>query len=186
MKVKLSNVRLAFPNLFEAKTVGTGEGEARFSAAFPIIPNSANDKAIQAAIAEVAKEKWKDKATAVIKELRSKGRTCYRLEELSKDGVVYDGFEGTYALNASNTVRPTVLDVNKAPLTAQDGRPYAGCYCTVIVDLWAQDNSWGRRINATLAGVQFFRDGEAFGGGRPASQDDFDDLSDTAEDEELA
>ncbi len=33
MKLKLNNVRLAFPSLFEAKTVN-GEGDPRFSAVF--------------------------------------------------------------------------------------------------------------------------------------------------------
>jgi hypothetical protein len=46
-----------------------------------------------------------------------------------------------------------------------------------IVELWAQDNSWGKRINATLKGVQFYQDGEAFAGGVSASADDFEDLS---------
>jgi hypothetical protein len=32
-----------------------------------------------------------------------------------------------------------------------------------VISLWAQDNSWGKRINATLLGAQFHSDGEAFG-----------------------
>ena len=37
MKLKLNNVRLAFPALFEAKTV-SGEGDPRFSAVFLMGP----------------------------------------------------------------------------------------------------------------------------------------------------
>ena len=37
MKLKLQNVRLAFPALFEAKTVN-GEGDPRFSAVFLLDP----------------------------------------------------------------------------------------------------------------------------------------------------
>lgn len=37
MKLKLNNVRLAFPSLFEAKTVN-GEGDPRFSAVFLMSP----------------------------------------------------------------------------------------------------------------------------------------------------
>lgn len=175
MKVKLQNVRLAFPSLFEAKTVG-GEGEPRFSAAFVIEPGTENAKALKSALDAVAKEKWKDKAAGVLKELRSKGRVCYREEPLSKDGEVYDGFEGMHSLNASNKARPLILDRDKSQLTAQDGRPYAGCYVNVVLDVWAQDNNFGKRINATLSGVQFVRDGDAFGGGRPASADEFDEV----------
>ena len=41
-----------------------------------------------------------------------------------------------------------------------------------------QDNAYGKRVNASLRGVQFAGDGEAFGGGRPAEVDEFEDISD--------
>lgn len=34
-----------------------------------------------------------------------------------------------------------------------------------MVEFWAQDNNYGKRVNATLLGVQFVRDGAAFAGG---------------------
>jgi len=179
MKVKLNNVRLAFPALFEAKAVN-GEGEPRFSAAFPVDPDSDNAKALKSAIEAVAKEKWGAKAGAILKELQSKGRVAYKESSLSKDGEVYDGFEDMHTLNASNKVRPLVIDQSKNPLTAQDGKPYAGCYVDVSVELWAQDNSWGKRINAVLRGVQFRSDGDAFAGGIPASADEFEDIAEDA------
>lgn len=183
MKTKISNVRLAFPNLFKATAIG--DGEARFSAAFVIDPKSENAKALKTAVEAVAKEKWADKAAGVLKELRSKGRVCYKEEPLSKDGDVYDGFEDMHSLNASNKARPTILNRDKTPLTEQDGLPYAGCYVNAVLDIWAQDNSFGKRVNCTLQGVQFARDGDAFGGGRPASADDFDDLGEGADSDDL-
>jgi hypothetical protein len=39
------------------------------------------------------------------------------------------------------------------------------------------DNNYGKRINATLLGVQFYRDGDSFVGGGVASVDDFDVVS---------
>lgn len=180
MKVKLSNVRLAFPALFQPKAIaGNSTSEPRFSAAFPIEPDSANAKALKEACIAVAKEKWKDKAKAIYEDLAKKDRICYKEAPLTKDGVVYDGFEDMHVVNASNKARPTVIDRTRAPLTESDGLPYAGCYVNVILDVWAQDNQYGKRINATLSGVQFFKDGDAFGGGAPAKADDFDDLGDT-------
>jgi hypothetical protein len=184
MKVKLSNVRLAFPALFEAKSVG-GEGDPRFSAAFVIAPNSANAKALADAIIQVAKEKWADKAAGILKELKSKGRVCYKESPLtSSDGDVYDGFEDMHALNTSSKTRPLILDRDKTPLTASDGKIYAGCFVNVSLDLWPQDNQYGKRVNASLKGVQFLQDGDAFGGGAPASPDEFEDLGmqETADD----
>jgi hypothetical protein len=46
-----------------------------------------------------------------------------------------------------------------------------------VVEIWAQDNNYGKRINASLKGVQFVRDGDAFAGGGAASPDEFEDLS---------
>lgn len=185
MKVKIADVRGAFLNLFEAKAVN-GEGEPRYSGAFVIAPGSANAKALADGLKAVAKEKWGAKADAILEELKKKGRVCYKEEALSKDGEVYDGFEGMHSLNASNKARPLILDRDKTPLTAADGRPYSGSFMNVSLELWAQDNSFGKRINATLKGVQFVRDGDAFGGGAPASPDDFDDLGVDEEAESLA
>ena len=184
MKVKLVNVRLAFPALFEPKSVNAGD-DPRFSAAFPVKPGSENAKALDAAVSAVANEKWGAKAANILAELKAKGRVAYKEAALSKDGEVYDGFEGMHTFNATNKVRPLVINSDKTPLTAADGKPYAGCYVDVIVELWAQDNSYGKRVNATLSGVQFRADGDAFSGGRPASTDEFEDLAQGTEAEAL-
>ena len=57
MKIKLNNVRLAFPALFEAKTVN-GEGDPRFSAVFLMDPKHPQLEEIRKALKQVAKEKW--------------------------------------------------------------------------------------------------------------------------------
>jgi hypothetical protein len=182
--IKLTNVRLAFPSLFEAKAVA-GEGEPKFSAAFVIEPGSANAKLLAATQEAVAKEKWGAKAAGVLSELKSKGRTSYKESALSKDGEVYDGFEGMHSFNASNSARPNVIDKDTTPLTAADGKPYGGCYVDISVDVWAQDNSWGKRINAKLRWVQFRGDGDSFGGGAPVSQDEFESIADGAQADDL-
>ena len=69
------------------------------------------------------------------------------------------------------------MDVDKTPLVAENGKPYSGCFVNASLELWAQDNNYGKRVNATLMGVQFYKDGDSFSGGGVASEDDFDDLS---------
>jgi hypothetical protein len=179
MQVKVSNVRISFPNLFEARAIN-GEGDPRFSAAFVIEPGSANNAALSAAMEAVAKEKWGAKAAGILHELKSKGRVAFKESPLSKDGEVYDGFEGMYALNASNVARVPVIDRDTKPLTPADGKPYGGCFVDASVEIWAQDNSWGKRINAKLRWVQFRGDGDAFTGGAPVSQDEFEAIADGA------
>lgn len=171
--VKLSNVRLSFADLFQPD-----QKYGRYGASFPIVPGSANAKALDAAILEVATAKWGAKAQTILTKLKSDGVVAFQASpKTNSEGEVYDGFQGMHALNASNKARPTVVDRDRSPLAEGDGRPYAGCYVNAIVELWAQDNSWGKRVNATLKGIQFYADGEAFSGGTPASVEDFDDLS---------
>jgi len=175
MKVKLSNVRLAFPELFEAKSGKDGEGEPKFRASFIIDPKNPCLAAIRDAIDAVGKEKWGAKWEAVKKGIESKDHTCLHDGDNKAD---YDGYEGNFFVSASNKSRPLVIDADKTPLVQSDGRPYSGCYVNGSIELWAQDNSYGKRINASLRGVQFVRDGEAFAGGGAASVDEFDSVED--------
>jgi hypothetical protein len=96
----------------------------------------------------------------------------------------YDGYAGMWALSSANSVRPTVVDRNKAPLVEADGVIYAGCYVNAIVSFWAQDNQYGKRVNCNLGGIQFLRDGDSFGvGGTRVSEDAFDDLEESGDDD---
>jgi hypothetical protein len=173
MKIKLNAVRLSFPQLFEAKTVN-GEGKPAFSAAFLISPKDPQIAMINTAITTVAAEKWGAKADAILKTIRAADKTCLHSGDLKSN---YDGFEGMMYISARNPLKPSVVDTNKSPLVAEDGRPYAGCYVNAVLELWTQDNNYGKRVNATLMGVQFYKDGESFVGGGVADADDFDDLT---------
>jgi hypothetical protein len=174
MKIKLANVRLAFPQLFEAKSVN-GEGEPAFSASFLMAPDHPAAKELRDAFEVIGKDKWGAKWPTVKKEIEAKDRTALHDGD-TKAG--YAGFEGHLFVSARNKSRPLVIDRDKTPLTSADGRPYAGCFVNASVELWAQDNNFGKRINASLRGVQFFKDGDAFSGGGAASDDEFDSVED--------
>lgn len=177
-KFKLLKVRTAFMNVFEAKSV-QGEGDPRFSSAFIIDPKSPQVKEIEAMMVAVATEKWKDKAPAILKKLIEDKRVAFQKKPRTNEaGEPYAGFEGMYSLNASNKTKPLVIDRDRTELSARDGRPYSGCYVNANIEFWAQDNQYGKRINATLRGVQFVADGDAFGGGAPATVSEFDDVAD--------
>ena len=176
MKVKLNKVRLSFPNLFKP-VVFPGSDKARYDATFLIEPGSENDKAIEAAILAAATEAHAAKAGKFLASVKgNNNKYCY----LDGDTKEYDGYEGMKFLACHSTVRPTVLDRDKTPLTEGDGKPYAGCYVNAVVDIYAQKGDFPG-IRASVSGVQFHSDGEAFGGGRPASADEFDDVTEGAD-----
>lgn len=100
----------------------------------------------------------------------------------------YDGFEGMKYISANATppknAAPFILSRNKERLSEGDpGAPYGGCYVNAQIDIWAQ---WGtyKGTRATILGVQFVKDGDAFGGGRPGDAEAMPDLGDQGEDED--
>jgi hypothetical protein len=177
VKVILKDVRLAFPAIHEADAID--DGEPRFGGKFIFSPKSANAKIMEKALSDAAKEqkKWEKNPEQILTGLKKKDKVCFYKEPYAKkDGTIYAGFEGNYYVSASNESRPNVKDRDgKTPLVAKDGKPYGGCYCNIVIDVWAQDNKWGQRVNATLLGVQFVRDGDKFAGGAAFSDDDFED-----------
>jgi hypothetical protein len=182
MELKLENVRAAFVQVHEAKQVN-GEGEPAFSISLLIPKDSPQIKRINAGIDSVAKEKWADKAPAMLKNLRAGDKTCMHDGDLKEN---YEGFADHFFISARTKTRPLVLDRDKTPLTLEDGKPYSGCYVNAMLDLWAQDNKYGKRVNASLKGIQFVKDGDAFSASAPASPDAFDDLSDGSEADDIA
>ena len=178
-RILLKNVRLGFPNLFEPSTVG-GEGEPRYSAMLILDTDHPQLAEIRSKMQAVAKEKWAAKAVETYKALDKTDKLALHDGDTKSQ---YDGLAGNYFISAAaqQSARPTVIDGNRSPLTERDGKPYAGCYINASIDLWAQDNKYGKRINAQLRGVQFYADGDAFAAGRPADSDEFEDIEEGAD-----
>lgn len=177
MKVHLQNVRLAFCQaLFEAKQVN-GKGDPKFSAAFLFGRSHPQVAELSKAVETTAAEKWKDKAAEILKQLKASDKLCVHDGDAKSD---YEGYPGNLFINASNKVRPLVIDGARNPLQPADGKPYSGCYVNAIVEIWAQDNQFGKRVNASLLGVQFLRDGERLAGGSVAAADDFEAIPEAA------
>lgn len=178
MILTLKNVRLAFPDLFVPTAFEDGQ-EKKYGATFLIPKGSAQEQEVRDAIEQIAADQWKAKAKTVLASIENNpNKFCFR------DGDIqdYDGYAGHMSLTARNKKRPTVKDRDTSTLTADDERPYAGCYVNASVEIWAQDNQYGKGMRASLRGVQFVRDGDAFTAGTVARDDEFEDLGDLGED----
>lgn len=172
-RVMLTGVRLAFPVLEKAEQF-QGQGERRFSGTLLFEPNSENHQRLIKAFRAAAAEKWGEaKADAAVKGLSGTGKTAMYDGDTKADK--YDGFEGMMALSAHSKegAPPTLLDGQKNVLPRNTGVIYAGCYVNASVEIWAQDNQFGKRLNAQLRGLQFAKDGDSFSAARPASTDEF-------------
>ena len=162
--IKLSG-RLSFPSLFKKASFEGNEGKYEATILFP----KSDTKTYDAIIAAIEACKTTNK----VKVAEAK----YFIQD--GDEKDYDGYAGMWAVKAGNSKRPTVINRDKTPLVEDDEVLYAGCYVNAIIEPWAQNNKYGKRINANLLGVQFVKDGDPFGDGATvADADDFDDIED--------
>lgn len=168
--IKLNNVRLSFPELFKAKAFQEGQ-TPKFSASFLIDPSTKEGKKlikmIRKEIDDLAKSNWSKGVPKSLKICLQDGNT--------KD---YDGYEDMMYVSSNNDTRPVLVDRKRNPISEQDDVLYAGCYVNASINLWCQDNQWGKRVNAGLRAIQFVADGEAFGGARVDVDEEFDDVDD--------
>jgi hypothetical protein len=166
-KIILKNVRISFPSLFK-KGSFNGE-ETKYESTFLLdkVEHADSITEIKAQIADLVKSNLKGSKVPADK-------ICLR----DGDEVEYDGYAGCYSIKCSTKKRPIVIDRDRSPLTEDDGKPYGGCYVNASIDLWVQNNAYGKRINSTLLAVQFAKDGEPFADGSTGDINDFDMITD--------
>jgi len=164
-RIKLNNVRLSWPSLYETEKF-KGEDTDKYAATFIIPKDDPAAKKIKKRIDELLKENK-------VKKMKD-DKICLK----DGDESEYEEYEDHYHIKCTNSKRPTLLDKDKTPVTKEDDIFYPGCRVNASIDLWFQDNDWGKRINANLYGVQFNKDDEPFGMGPIDATDDFDEVDD--------
>lgn len=183
--VKIGNnerpARLSFAHLAQPGE-GTDGKPGSYGALFIMEPDHESVAAIKKAMVQAAKDKWPSQYEAVLKTMKAGNKLCLKDGELKAE---YDGFDGMVYVSANNKTKPKVYNqLAKEVREGDDGFPYNGCHVIASVDVWVQDHAkYGKRINASLRGVQFHSDGEAFGGGQVANADEFEALASGASQE---
>ena len=163
----LKNVRLSFPSLFKTE-VYAGEDTGKYAATF-LIPKS--DTKTVTAIEQACK------AALVEKYGEGKIPKGFKMPLVDGDEKEYQGYEGQMTIKATTKKRPTLVNRDKTPIVEEDGILYGGCYVNASIDVWVMDNSYGKKVLASLNAIQFVKDGEAFGNASNGA-DDFEDLDD--------
>ena len=167
MKVMLKNVRLSFPSLFKTE-VYAGEDTGKYAATF-LIPKS--DTKTVTAIEQACK------AALVEKYGEGKIPKGFKMPLVDGDDKEYQGYQDHVYIKANTKKRPTLVNRDKTPIAEEDNILYGGCYVNASIDVWVMDNSYGKKVLASLNAIQFVKDGEAFGS-KSEGADDFDDLDD--------
>lgn len=178
-------VRAAFVHLDQKregmKNADGTKSKDKFEITLILTPGGANEKKVQDAIAAVAKEKYGDNWIEQYREFADdqKGLRKGNLKR-NQSEEIYPGFEGMNYVVAKNESRPATFNRAAQPTVAGDqGFPYAGCYVNAEVDLWAlKKQGVKKRLVVDALGIQFSRDGDAFGAGsQPTKLGTFTSLS---------
>jgi hypothetical protein len=201
-RIMLRNVRLSFAQgLFAASTIpgAADDAEPKFNCGLLLPPDHPQVKEINDKTVKVATEKWKDKAAGVLKALTKQDRLALHDGDVKPN---YDGYPGNFFLSPSSpeakppglmlTIDGKVvshLDLEgmelKEFMSLVRRKLYSGCYVDASIELWAQDNGFGQRVNAQLRGVLFRKDGDAFGAGGAAGSDEFEPAAEGADAEDI-
>lgn len=192
-KIKLDNLRVAFPpNLFEAVQY-QGAGEFKYNLELLVKDDSPQFKTIMDVIEELAAEAWKAKAKANLAEIFPDKKACCFIAGPRKSDK--DEFVGHHVLGVKRKAaqgRPLILgpDIDDRTgrlrhLEADSGKPYSGCFVNVEFDLYTQEKP-NMGIRGGLLVVQFARDGDTFGAGSTPTEGSFGQITDGAGAEDMA
>lgn len=180
--IRIDNVRLSYPHLAEPQENTNDAGKVTKSYGVVSLAPKATHREI------------KDLIVAQINGVLAEKKIKVAADrKFIKDGdaMAKEECEGMWVINARESKRPSLRGRFKDPATGKPKRLtpeeaasifYGGCYGSVLIRPWVQDNDYGKRINANLLAVQFQKDGPAFGEGR-ISDDDIDDRFEGEEDD---
>lgn len=175
--IMISNARLSFPALVEPK--GFDGGPAAYNADLILAPNDPGFQEFMRVISQLAQEKWKEHANAVLqliqtdRKLRAFGNGSEKIDK--KTFKPYNGYEGMMYISALNKVRPqffnaqgAVIDPSNTMALQQEARRmYGGCRVNAAIKPWLQDNKFGRGVRCELVAIQFAKDDTPFGDSTP-------------------
>ena len=191
-RIKVKQVRLGYPVLFTPKGFkgeDGKEGTPKYSCLF-YLHKSRNKVDIAATKAEIAAV---HAASTLAKHKFPAEKVALR--EVPEDKIDEEGkITGTdmvaaeyLVLSASNAKKVPVVNKNPAQTISEaDDIVYAGCYVNASVSFWVQNNQWGKRINGSLEGVQFFADADRFGRAPVDAEKEFENIEDEEEDDPRA
>ncbi|MEY2680657.1 MAG: hypothetical protein RL661_888 [Pseudomonadota bacterium] len=181
MSFVIKNARLSYPALFNPKDY-KGDKNFKWQAHFLIPKNDPQVAELEAVMLQQAKAKWGSKAQTIFDNLKSDNKICLLDGKRKPDEEAYQGMMFVSANHAKK--KPDVRRRDKSRATEDDEGTlfYPGAVVLGVLEIYCQDNNYGKRINASLLGVQFMAHADRFAGGLSVAKDeDFEDLGDGAD-----
>ena len=160
--IMIRGARVSFPHLFRQPVINGEKG--RYGAVLLLDPSRHRQDiaTLKKAISELVKTRLRGRKLPPDK-------LCLR----SGDDRGRPEYEGYLVLSANTRTKPVVIGTDgRSTIANEEDNPiYAGCHVNAKVRLWAQDNQYGKRINAELVAIQFAGDGEPLDGSYVSEED---------------
>jgi hypothetical protein len=183
-KISLKNVRLSFLKLDKPEAFEKGQVE-KYQATALLDPSDAEHAKLIALVKKTAADLCTEAYSSIPDEIKAEPlkRLPFGLADAHPKKKDYDGYKGMFYVACSNATKPGIANrAGQSVLPGEPQFPYSGAYGNVNFTLWAllgpSKVKYGARLGANLVGVQFARDGEAFGQGPISAEDEFEALPD--------
>lgn len=170
--IRLENVRASYPHVCQAQENTAEDGSKTFSYSIQgLMPKETH---------RAAKDLCKEVIDGILKTNKIKAVAADKKFIKDGDSMAKEETEGMWVISTRESNRPMLRGNKNDPAT---GKPrkldpvrdrdviYGGCYVNILIRPWFQNNKYGKRVNAGIAAVQFYKDGEPFGTGRIRDED---------------
>jgi hypothetical protein len=160
--IMIGGARVSFPHLFRRPVINGEEGKCGAVLMLDPKKHAGAIHTIEKGIDALCKFKFKGRKIP-------SDKLCLR----DGDDKGRPEYEGYQVLSANSKGKPLVIGKDGSNvITDEEENPiYAGCYVNAKVRLWAQDNQYGKRVNAELVAIQFLKDGEPLDGSYVSVED---------------
>lgn len=182
--VIIPNARLSYPSLFQEAEFEGKKGKFEATFLFPKTDKKTYNAIMKAIDLAIENKEGVTKIKSDNMCIRD-GDEIFEEKEEEGKGDSVEAYKGMWCVKAANSKRPTMINRDKTQIVEEDNILYAGCYVNASINPWIQSNSYGKRANANLLGLQFVKDGEPFGDAVVASADEFDDISEDEDEDDL-
>ena len=171
----LNEVRLSFPSL-KVPTSSYQNGPLKYRADLLMEPTSKNWIECQQEIMKLAQAKWGEHAQQALGSLERMKRSFGDGSERRKQKTmeVFEGYEGMKYVVATSNDKPKLIHPQTGEEITNDleyqqlaGQLYGGCFVNAAIEFYIPKDPSKLGVFCGLVAIQFAKDGESFGGGRP-------------------
>jgi hypothetical protein len=201
MDLRLDNARISFAQGLWTASAAVEGGIKKYNCDYivtdktKVLMKSADGKWVPTTLAQAQEQTVVDhfkgdkkKALAWIGDLDARQKSIRDgNKQKDKGGEIRDGYEGNQYVHATSKAWMPVYRGDKSMVNKEEDSPiYSGCFVNARISLYVNPKTGQKGVFASMQGTQFNGDGDAFGGGRAASSDDFEEVTEGAGAEDFA